>query len=77
MFNKSTGPTMKFKEFVILWSGDDGPLGDLCQDILEEKEFPFDKTEADIFKYLESEIQLPNALKSWKELKSIYLERRY
>jgi hypothetical protein len=43
---------MTIKKFIKIHKDDDSPIGDLATDILRTNDFPYNKTDQEIFEYL-------------------------
>ena len=63
---------MTIKKFIKICKDENSPIGDLANDILRDKEFPYEKTETEIFEYLDLKTQLGGTSEAFKEFLNAY-----
>ena len=63
---------MTIKKFIKICKNENSPIGDLANDILRDKEFPYEKTETEIFEYLNFKTQFGGTNEAFKEFLNAY-----
>lgn len=67
---------MTLNNFIVLWSDDDGPIGDLAADLIIQSDFPFKGPENEIMAFLETETERLGLSPVFKEFKKVFEESR-
>ncbi len=63
---------MTIKKFIKVCKDENSPIGDLANDILRDEKFPYEKTDTEIFKYLNFQTQFGGTNDTFVEFLNAY-----